>query len=311
MIELVGYNEKDDKYPCYLYWIRTEDMTDMFSEGYVGITSNVKYRLSGHRLRLESRTEDISKKFVDAYHYNDKLIMQVLSSGTRGEMEVDEYTLRPSTNIGWNSKCGGGGRAYSEKYYSQKVVLTFRRMIKSYSDFCDPNFKTDKGLDLFCTSFLQVDVPKHHSIVLEDESRGFYLDNLVVKKTQQYCEPEGFLFYEGRYLTRIEASKLFGVHKKTIDKRMQYGFTPRQAVGLEEHIRKNEVRFELGGEEVFIQNNGSTNMDVEFYKEAYEHYVSGNRTFTKYCIDNGMFGANVTRFFKKFGLKSKTDLRSN
>ena len=311
MIELMGYNEKDDKYPCYLYWIRAVGMSDMFSEGYIGITSNIHQRIRSHKGRLESCTDDISEKFVEAYHNNDKLIMQILSSGTRGEMEVDEYLLRPSTNIGWNSKCGGGGRAYSEKYFSQKVVLTFRRMIKSYSDFCDPNFKTDKGLDLFCTSFLQVDVPKHHSIVLEDESRGFYLDNLVVKKTQQYCELEGFLFYEGRYLTRIEASKLFRVHKKTIDKRMQYGFTPRQAVGLDKHIRKNEVRFELGDKEVFIQNTGSTNMDVEFYKEAYVHYTSGNRTFTKFCKDNGMFGANVTRLFKKFGLKSKIDLRSN
>ena len=93
MIELVGYEESGDEYPCYLYWIRTESMTDMFSEGYIGITSNVKSRLSGHRLRLENRTEDISKNFVDAYHDNDKLVMQVLSSGTRSEMEVDEYTL--------------------------------------------------------------------------------------------------------------------------------------------------------------------------------------------------------------------------
>lgn len=135
MIELVGYEESDDEYPCYLYWIRTESMTDMFSEGYIGITSNVKSRLSGHRLRLENRTEDISKNFVDAYHDNDKLVMQVLSSGTRSEMNVD------------------------------------------------------------------------------------------------------------------------------------------------------------------------------FYKEAYEHYISGNRTYAKFCRDNGMFDANVTRFFKKFGLKSEKDLR--
>ena len=309
MIELMGYEDSDDKYPCYLYWIRTESMTDMFSEGYIGITSNVKNRLGGHKLRLESRTGDISKEFVDAYHYYDKLIMQVLSSGTRSEMEVDEYTLRPSTKIGWNTKFGGGGRAYTETIYSQKVAATFRRMIKAYSDFCDPNFKTDKGLKLFCTAFLQVDVPKHHSIVLKDESGGLFLDNLEIKKTQQYCESEGFLFYEGRYITRLEASKLFGIHKKTIDKRMQYGFTARQAVGLDEYVRKNVVKFKLGGKEVFIQNNGSTNMNVEFYKEAYKHYTSGNRTYAKFCRDSGMFDANVTRFFKKFGLKSEKDLR--
>ena len=311
MIELVGYNEKDDKYPCYLYWIRTVTMSDMFSEGYIGITSNIHQRLSSHKGRLESRTDDISEKFVDAYHNNDNLIMQILSSGNRAEMEVDEYTLRPKRDIGWNRKFGGGGRAYSETYYPQKVVLTYRRMMKLYSTACDQNFKTDDVLKIFCTLYSDSEVPKHHSIVLKDVSKGLFLDNLTVKKTQKFCELEGFLFYEGSYLTRLEASKMFGVNKKTIDKRMQYGFTPREAVGLDEYVRKNEVRFKLGGKEVFIVDNGSTNMDVEFYKEAYGHYTSGNRTFTKYCRDNGMFGANVTRLFKKFGLKSKTDLRSN
>ena len=62
MIELVGYNEKDDKYPCYLYWIKTATMSDMFSEGYIGITSNIHQRLSSHKGRLESRTDDISEK---------------------------------------------------------------------------------------------------------------------------------------------------------------------------------------------------------------------------------------------------------
>lgn len=310
MLKLIDYNILSEAQELYLYWIRSEDMKDMFSEGYVGVTTNVKHRHSGHRLRLETESTDISERFVQAYKTNKFLVMEVINAGSRGVIELEEYTLRPEPNIGWNVKVGGNGSACVEKLYSQKLVSSFRRLVRQSQGFMDANFKGEQGLKVFCNIFSNFHAPKHYSLVLDDKSKGMFLDNIVVKKTQQYCDEEGFLFYEGEHLTRAEASKVFGVHKKTIDKRMQYGFTPRQAVGLDEYVRKNVVKFELGGKEVFILDNGSTNMDVNFYKEAYEHYTSGNRTFTKFCKDNGMFGANVTRFFKKFGLKSKVDLRS-
>lgn len=310
MLKLINPDTLPESQELYLYWIRSEGMKDMSSEGYIGVTTNIKNRYGGHDLRLRSGSTDISEHFVQAYQTEDFLIMEVINAGSRSVIEIEEHALRPEPNIGWNIKVGGNGSGYAEKLYSQKLVASFRRLVRQSGDFMDINFKGEQGLKVFCNIFSDFHVPKHYSLVLSDESKGMFLDNIVVKKTQQYCDEDGFLFYEGRYLTRKEASTLFGVHKKTIDKRMQYGFTPRQAVGLDEYIRKNVVKFELGGKEVFILDNGSTNMDVNFYKEAYEHYTSGNRTFTKFCKDNNMFGANVTRFFKKFGLKSKVDLRS-
>lgn len=87
-----------------VYWIHAEDMEDIRSQGYVGITkNNLHYRFGqhthskrpvGHILR-ELISEGVVLKIVEVYR------------GTREQAMKKEYELRPKRFIGWNIRAGG------------------------------------------------------------------------------------------------------------------------------------------------------------------------------------------------------------
>ena len=135
MLKLINPDTSPESQELYLYWIRSEGMKDMSSEGYIGVTTNVKNRFGGHDLRLRSGSTDISEHFVQAYRNEDFLIMEVINAGSRGVIEIEEHALRPEPNIGWNIKVGGNGSGYAEKLYSQKLVSSFRRLIRQSGGF--------------------------------------------------------------------------------------------------------------------------------------------------------------------------------
>ena len=45
---------KDD---AYLYWIKTKDMVDISSQGYVGVTRKLSYRLNQHNYNLSKEVK--------------------------------------------------------------------------------------------------------------------------------------------------------------------------------------------------------------------------------------------------------------
>jgi len=87
-----------------LYWIHRKEMTDPYTEGYVGITSNTaEQRLWEHNHM--PRKSSVVKKAIDKY---DDVEISVMFEGTKEECVQKEIEYRPSTNIGWNLAKGGG-----------------------------------------------------------------------------------------------------------------------------------------------------------------------------------------------------------
>lgn len=76
-----------------LYWVRLNEHTDIFTQGYVGVTPNFAKRLKEHKVKFKSMWDKIVMKTIliadDAYCY------QI------------ENKLRPTRNIGWNKAPGG------------------------------------------------------------------------------------------------------------------------------------------------------------------------------------------------------------
>jgi hypothetical protein len=95
--------EYQPKNSAALYWIRLPEHTDIFTEGYVGITkNNVKRRWIQH---FEKRKNNIVKRILESEQH---LIFQVmLYADTRQYCESIEKALRPLKNIGWNVAPGG------------------------------------------------------------------------------------------------------------------------------------------------------------------------------------------------------------
>ena len=78
---------------CIIYWIHSESETDITTQGYVGITKNLKRRIREH-------TNE--KDFV-----KDR-IFDVFLCGERDFCKEIERQLRPKKNIGLNIAAGGG-----------------------------------------------------------------------------------------------------------------------------------------------------------------------------------------------------------
>jgi len=89
---------------CSVYWISHPTHTDIFSQGYVGITTRKDRRLHEHR--YVTQNAHLSNA-INKYGWNNLLKKVVLIGDTDYCLEI-ESKLRPTDKIGWNIVKGGG-----------------------------------------------------------------------------------------------------------------------------------------------------------------------------------------------------------
>jgi len=87
-----------------VYWIRHQEHTDIFSQGYVGISNNVKRRMINH---FNQPTNMHMKNAVNKYGW-DNLVKQIVLIADKDYCLDIEKKLRPVDFIGWNQTVGGG-----------------------------------------------------------------------------------------------------------------------------------------------------------------------------------------------------------
>lgn len=98
-----------DKQPpgaSVVYWVRRPEYTDIFTQGYVGISSQpVRDRWSDHS-RDSNRHNGILRTATKGH--KDTIYEVVLVAQDREYCERIERLLRPKERIGWNLAPGGG-----------------------------------------------------------------------------------------------------------------------------------------------------------------------------------------------------------
>jgi hypothetical protein len=87
-----------------VYWIRHQDHTDMFSQGYVGISNNVKRRMLNH---FSKPSNTHLKNAINKYGWKN-LVKEVVLLADKDYCLDIEKKLRPTDFIGWNATAGGG-----------------------------------------------------------------------------------------------------------------------------------------------------------------------------------------------------------
>jgi predicted GIY-YIG superfamily endonuclease/ribosomal protein L37AE/L43A len=87
-----------------VYWIRHKDHTDIFSQGYVGISKNVEKRFNEH-FRKTQNTH--LKNAIAKYGWDNLVKQQVLIANEQYCLDMEKQ-LRPNDAIGWNCIAGGG-----------------------------------------------------------------------------------------------------------------------------------------------------------------------------------------------------------
>ncbi|CAB4195323.1 hypothetical protein UFOVP1640_10 [uncultured Caudovirales phage] len=92
-----------------VYWIRHPDHTDMFSQGYIGVSNNFNGRLKAHKRRAGERSLHFQNA-IKKYGW-DNLIKTQLVIGTADYCYLLENKLRSTQDIGWNIQPGGDRNA--------------------------------------------------------------------------------------------------------------------------------------------------------------------------------------------------------
>jgi hypothetical protein len=87
-----------------LYWIHHQEHTDIFNQGYVGVSNNVKKRWSDHAWKAQNTH---LANAINKYGW-DNLVKKVVLIADDGYCLDIERKLRPNNKIGWNIVAGGG-----------------------------------------------------------------------------------------------------------------------------------------------------------------------------------------------------------
>ena len=90
---------------AFVYWIHFKEHDDIFSQGYVGITSRtVQQRFNQHKKPDKKRSSVIGKIMME--HGNSVIVTTLCECSINYAGEL-EFKLRPSEKIGWNLAIGG------------------------------------------------------------------------------------------------------------------------------------------------------------------------------------------------------------
>ena len=86
-----------------VYWLHLPEHTDMFTQGYIGITNNLNARLRNHKSKKYNAH---LRNAIDKYDWNN-IIKQVILIADESYCLMIEKLLRSVSNIGWNIVEGG------------------------------------------------------------------------------------------------------------------------------------------------------------------------------------------------------------
>lgn len=90
---------------CFVYWIKRPCDTDIFTQGYVGITKNLKLRFNQHISK--SKLKNTNHKLYNYMRkYGDYIMVPILCADEDYCLSI-ENKLRPTRNIGLNHAIGG------------------------------------------------------------------------------------------------------------------------------------------------------------------------------------------------------------
>lgn len=102
----------------YVYWVHLPN-SNILTDGYVGITKDIKKRWAMHK------NSDKCKKFKNAINkYESDLIWEVVYEGTAEACNQLEEYYRPTPDIGWNIRAGGGNQGFLSEITKNKISIS-------------------------------------------------------------------------------------------------------------------------------------------------------------------------------------------
>lgn len=281
---------------CYLYWIRTEGMTDIFTQGYVGISVKPDYRFSQHKNKAKIG-KVYNKAFLKALKDGTAIQQIILISSVSYCKEV-ENKLRPLFYIGWNVAPGGGaGGIYKHGLSGSKIKGTYYNILtkirESGARICDEWGDSENGLVKF-SKFYEDNVGENQCISIA--GLDFIGPNTVKIQSQQgvVADTKRSLLFEGDIYTYKELGDKFNIKPNTLVWRLRRGETLNQALRLEDKPRRT-VKLD---KKEYIYNGRLTEEQLITFKNDVESGIPLLRLTDKFGMDAG----NLSRVAAKLGI---------
>jgi hypothetical protein len=101
----------------HIYWIHRIDHTDIFSQGYIGISDKPLERFEQHKSKTNKH---LSNAFLK---YKDDIKIDILLESSEKYCKHLEQLLRPTENIGWNIAIGGGKPPPADAERNKRISL--------------------------------------------------------------------------------------------------------------------------------------------------------------------------------------------
>jgi hypothetical protein len=175
-----------------VYWIHHPEHTDMFTQGYIGITKNIAKRFECHKNRPANKH---FKRAIKKYGW-DNLVKEILLVSDRVYCYLIESQLRPKEYIGWNINKGGG--FLPETPWNKGIKLNEKQLKKQFSlaEFVKENGAWNKGKTIL--PHVREAVIKHNTgkIISEETKAKMSLANkgrMFEKVTCPHCNKIGGL----------------------------------------------------------------------------------------------------------------------
>ena len=91
-----------------IYWLRHKEHTCMFTQGYIGVSKNVKERIRHHFINANGgyHSDKVLSKAITKYGKDQIIVETILCADNKYCYEI-EQKLRPKSFIGWNMREGG------------------------------------------------------------------------------------------------------------------------------------------------------------------------------------------------------------
>ena len=106
-----------------IYWIRYPEHTDPLTEGYVGITDDLEYRIKYHKKQAVKEIKSPKDNALLGPRGHE-LVIDTIFEGSSLECANEEKRLRPKKNIGWNVATGGG---YNRRTEIEKLERRYKQ----------------------------------------------------------------------------------------------------------------------------------------------------------------------------------------
>ena len=135
-----------------VYWIHHPDHTNMFTQGYIGVSNNIKARWNRHKGQTQN---PYLKNAINKYGW-DSLVKEILLVSTEKYCLRIESKLRSIKEIGWNIIEGGGMPPKNSKGKGYKQLVP----TKSISQFKKGFTPWNKGIPMSTETKDKVSIAK-------------------------------------------------------------------------------------------------------------------------------------------------------